>query len=702
MAKEKKELDRFDTNAKRGMQILTKLMGIIVGSVVLSVVGVAILELNIFDRGMRSSTDNDLMSYATGLEMTLKDWRDTLEADVMLLSSRPDIASGMTTANMANLRSILNNANGTLNVEVLVITDRSGVVLVGEGAQEGSSLSSLAAVQSALRGTAGYSYDVVSGIGYSMIAVAPIRSGGKVVGTVVAAYSLENGDIVEQVQNSYSAECTIFRGNTRVSSSLGRNVIGTTMDDALVVSTVLREGNIYHGNIVINGKKYMSVYFPLIASNGSISGMAFIARSMTIIDNVRNHTLMLVAPSALLLIALLAFFSYRFVQWLMWRIYNVTNFLKELETGDADLTKRCKLFIRDEIGDLIIHFDFFLDKLQQIMTEVKGTKNELNASGSNLSAETADTASAITQILANIDGIHQQITAQGSSVDQTAKAVREISTNITSLDTLVENQSSGVEEASASIEEMIGNIASVTASVDKMADSFGSLNENMQVGFAKQQGVNERIQQIEGQSELLSEANLAIASIAAQTNLLAMNAAIEAAHAGDAGKGFSVVADEIRKLSETSSTQSRSIGEQLTKIHDAIGEVVASSNEASEAFTTVSAHIKQTDELVRQIKYAMEEQNSGSRQIGDAIRNMNDSTVEVQKASKEMSQSNERIMSEMQSLQESTQTMQTGMNEMKNGARKINATGNALAGISGDVQQAINKIGSQIDRFKTE
>ena len=702
MAKEKKELDRFDTNAKRGMQILTKLMGIIVGSVVLSVVGVAVLELNIFDRGMRSSTDNDLMSYATGLEMTLKDWRDTLEADVMLLSTHPDIASGVATSNLANLRSILNNANGTLNVEVLVITDQSGVVLVGEGAEEGSSLSSLAIVQSALRGTAGYSYDVISGIGYSMLAVAPVRSGGKVIGTVIAAYSLENGDIVDQVRNSYSAECTIFRGNIRVASSLGRNVIGTAMDDALVMNTVLREGNIYHGNIIINSKKYMSVYFPLMASNGNISGMAFIARPMTIIDNVRNHTLLLVAPSALLLIALLAFFSYRFVQWLMWRIYNVTNFLKELETGEADLTKRSKLFIRDEIGDLIIHFDLFLDKLQQIMIEVKGTKTELNASGSNLSAETADTASAISQILANIDGIHQQITAQGSSVDQTAKAVREISTNITSLDTLVENQSSGVEEASASIEEMIGNIATVTANVDKMAESFSALNENMQMGFAKQQGVNERIQQIEGQSDQLSEANLAIASIAAQTNLLAMNAAIEAAHAGDAGKGFSVVADEIRKLSETSSMQSRSIGEQLTKIHDAIGEVVASSNEASEAFGTVSAHIKQTDELVRQIKNVMEEQNAGSRQIGDAIRNMNDSTVEVQKASKEMSQSNERIMHEMQLLQDSTSSMQTGMNEMKNGARKINETGNALAGISGDVQQAINKIGSQIDRFKTE
>ena len=702
MAKEKKELDRFDTNAKRGTQILTKLMGIIIGSVVLGVAGVAILELNIFNQGMRSSTDDDLMGFATGLEMTLKDWRDTLEADVMLLSNRPDVTEGTAQLNLANLRSILNWANGTLNVEVLVITDSRGVVLVGEGASEGTNLSSLEAVQSALRGTAGYAYDNIGTAGYSMFAVAPVRSGGKVVGSVIAAYSLVNGDIVEQVQDSYSAECTIFQGNTRVSSSLGQNVIGTTMNDAGVVSAVLRDGNIYHGNITINSQKYMSVYFPLVASNGNITGMAFIAKSMEVVDNVRNHTLLLVAPSALLLIALLAFFSYRFVHWLMWRIYNVTNFLKELETGDADLTKRCKLFIRDEIGDLIIHFDLFLDKLQQIMSDVKGTKNELGASGSNLSAGTEDTASAISQILANINGIHQQITAQGASVEQTAGAVREISANITTLDSLVENQSSGVTQASASIEEMIGNIASVTTSVDKMVESFGSLNENMQVGFSKQQDVNDRIQQIEGQSAMLEEANKAISSIAEQTNLLAMNAAIEAAHAGEAGKGFSVVADEIRKLSETSSAQSHSIGQQLTKIRDSIGEVVASSNEASAAFNAVSEHVKQTDALVTQIKGAMEEQNAGSRQIGDALRNMNESTVEVQKASKSMSQRNERIMHEIKLLQDSTQNMQSGMDEMKDGARKINETGSALAGISSDVQEAINKIGSQIDRFKTE
>ncbi len=378
----------------------------------------------------------------------------------------------------------------------------------------------------------------------------------------------------------------------------------------------------------------------------------------------------------------------------------VKESITRIASGNADLTQRIPDATNDEVGDVVKGFNGFVEKLQGIVTNLQSTKGTLSLAGEDMGATAQDTATAITQIIANIESVHRQIVNQSASVEETAGAVNQIASNISSLENMIENQSAGVSEASAAVEEMIGNIASVNQSVDKMAASFDSLREDAQTGFTQQEDVNRRIQQIEEQSKMLQEANQAISSIASQTNLLAMNAAIEAAHAGEAGKGFSVVADEIRKLSETSSGQSKTIGEQLKKIKDSITEVVAASTHSSKAFESVSHKIQDTDQLVMQIKAAMEEQNTGSRQISEALHSMNDSTIEVRSASAEMSAGNQAILDEIRLLQDATEAMKNSMEEMSTGARKINDTGAALSDIADQVKGSISKIGNQIDLFK--
>jgi methyl-accepting chemotaxis protein len=257
-------------------------------------------------------------------------------------------------------------------------------------------------------------------------------------------------------------------------------------------------------------------------------------------------------------------------------------------------------------------------------------------------------------------------------------------------------------ESSSAIEEMIANINSVTGTLMKNAESVKELLTASDIGRTGLQEVSGDIQEIARESEWLLEINGVMQNIASQTNLLSMNAAIEAAHAGESGKGFAVVAEEIRKLAESSSAQSKTISAVLKKIKTSIDKITSSTHAVLNKFEAIDGGVKTVSQQTENIRNAMEEQSVGSRQILEVISQLNEITRLVKSGSEEMLDGSKEIISEGKNLEVATDEISQGMNEMATGADQINVAVSRVNEISGQNKDRIELLVREVSRFRVE
>jgi len=370
------------------------------------------------------------------------------------------------------------------------------------------------------------------------------------------------------------------------------------------------------------------------------------------------------------------------------------------DSANGDLTRRLCERGTDEIAKASRSFNQTMEALGGMIASVKRQAAALSEIGNDLAGNMSHTASAMNEITAHIQNVKGRVANQSASVTQTNASMEQVTDNIDRLNVSVESQTGAVAEAASALEQVTANIGSVTATLARNAANMETLKESAGDGRSSLQEVAEDIREIARESEGLLEINSVMENIASQTNLLSMNAAIEAAHAGDSGRGFAVVADEIRKLAESSGEQSKIIGDVLKKISESIGKITRSTDNVLNKFEAIDRGVKTVAEQEDLIRGAMEEQNEGGRQVLRAAGQVGDITREVKGGAAQMREGSREVVRESRNLEKLTQEITGGMDEMAAGTEQVNKAVSNVNELSGRTRENISSLVQAISRFK--